>query len=85
MGGFFLFMESSNFLVIFLSNESRGVSSSGEKVLRHLIFLASIDLRLIILMDLDDLVDSENHISRFFLDHINVEDIPVVSSAINGC
>ena len=58
---------------------------SGRKVLQHLTFLISVDSRLIILMDLDDLVGFENHISRLFLDHINVEDIPVVPSAMSGC
>ena len=57
---------------------------SGEKVLQHLTFLISVDSRLIILIDLDDLVDSENHFSRLFLDHINVENISVVPCAING-
>ena len=58
---------------------------SGGKVLQHLTFLVSVDSRLIILMDLDDFVNFENHISRLFLDHINVEDIPVVPSASSGC
>ena len=57
---------------------------SGEKVLQHLTFLVSVDSRLIILIDLDDLVDSENHFSRLFPDHINVENISVVPCAING-
>ena len=81
----FLFIEKSGLLVILLSNESGYVSGDWGKVLQHLTFFASVDSKLIILMNFVNLVDFENHISRLFLDYISVEDIPVVPSAINGC
>ena len=81
----FLFLESSGFRWFSCQMNLDVFLVSGGNVLRHLTFLASVDSKLIILMNLDDLVDSEIHISRLLLGLINAEDIPVIPSAINGC